>query len=66
LKERYLATNSKKWDPNNFFPKLLGTINVDPLLDNTNTPRGVKKAITLDRCFDKQPWIYNRTESSNF
>ena len=22
--------------------------------------------MTLDRCFDKQPWIYNRTESTHF
>ena len=30
------------------------------------TPRGQRKAITLERCFDKQPWIYNRTHSAHF
>lgn len=50
-KTRYTATNSKKWDPNNFLPSLLNK--TKPLDDKTLTPRGQKKAITLDRCFDK-------------
>jgi hypothetical protein len=37
-----------------------------PLLDNTNTPRGSKRAITLDRCFDKFAWMYNRTSPDRF
>ena len=63
-KTRYIATNSKKWDPNNFLPSLLSQ--TKPLDDTSLTPRGQKKAITLERCFDKQPWIYNRTHSAHF
>lgn len=50
-KTRYTATNSLKWDPNNFLPKLL--TKTKPLNDTTHTPRGTKKKITLERCFDK-------------
>jgi hypothetical protein len=61
---RYLATNSLKWNPNSFMPTLLHS--EKPLLDNTNTPRGQKRAITLDRCFDKFAWMYNRTSPDRF
>lgn len=30
------------------------------------TPRGAKKAMTLDRAFDHQPWIYNRNTCDRF
>lgn len=30
-------------------------------MDNTHTPRGSRKAITLDRAFDHDPWIYNKS-----
>lgn len=63
-KTRYTATNSLKWDPNNFMPTLLH--DTAPLNDVTLTPRGQKRAITLERCFDKQPWMYNRTQSAHF
>ena len=70
---KYMATNSKKWNPNNFFPTLLGAgppnyedSNLRPLLDNSNTPRGAKKAMTLERNFDTFAWMYNRTHSENF
>lgn len=63
-KTRYTATNSLKWDPNNFMPTLLH--DTAPLDDTTLTPRGQKRAITLERCFDKYPWIYNRTQSAHF
>ena len=70
LDERYFATQSAKWDPNTFYPSLLnktGTkYEAGPLLDNTHTPRGAKKAITLDRAFNRVPWMYNRTASENF
>ena len=39
-------------------PTLLGK--VTPQLDNTNTPRGAKRAITLERSFDKFAWMYTR------
>ena len=64
-KTRYMATNSRKWDPNDFLPNLLNK-NLTPLLDNTHTPRGAKRETTLERCFDHQPWMYNRTESAHF
>lgn len=70
---KYMATMSKKWNPNNFFPTLLGAgppdyenSNLKPLLDNSNTPRGAKKAMTLERNFDTFAWMYNRTTSENF
>jgi|TARA_B110000305_G_C18983678_1_gene422799 hypothetical protein len=40
-KTRYTATNSLKWTPNNFLPKLL--TKTKPLNDTTGTPRGTKK-----------------------
>ena len=36
------------------------------LLDNTNTPRGAKRAITLDRNFDTFAWMYNRKHGDSF
>jgi len=30
------------------------------LLDRTNTPRGAQRAITLERNFDKDIWLYNK------
>lgn len=59
-----MATNSLKWDPNNFMPTLLHS--EKPLLDNTNTPRAAKRAITLERSFDKFAWMYNRNTLENF
>ena len=37
-----------------------------PLLDNTHTPRGAKKAITLERSFDRLPWMHNRNTMNDF
>jgi hypothetical protein len=34
---------------------------VKPLIDNTYTPRGARKQIILERNFDKDPWIYNKS-----
>ena len=39
---------------------------VKPLLDNSNTPRGAKKAITLERTFDHDVWIYNKNHMDEF
>ena len=58
---RYLATNPKVWYPNQQSPKKTNEINIEPLLDTSFTPRGAKKEITLDRCFDNLPWMYNRS-----
>lgn len=61
----YKATNSKKWNPNSFLPNLLAKNEV-PMHDGQLTPRGVKKAMTLDRGFDHHPWIYNRSTCDRF
>lgn len=37
-----------------------------PLIDNTHTPRGAKKAITLERNFDRDIWVYNKSTLDNF
>ena len=70
LDQRYFATNPLKWDQNNFYPSLLGktgsVYDAAPLLDNTHTPRGAKKAITLERSFDRVPWMHNRTGMESF
>lgn len=59
-----MAINSLKWDPNNFMPTLLH--GEKPLLDNSNTPRGAKRAITLERSFDTFAWMYNRNTLEGF
>jgi hypothetical protein len=63
-RQPYLATNSLKWDPNNFMPTLLNS--EKPLLDNSNTPRGAKRAITLERSFDSFPFMYSRNTMEGF
>ena len=62
--DTWRATNPLKWTPNSFLPTLLG--NTSPLLDGTHTPRGAKRAITLERSFDKNAWMYNRNTMDNF
>lgn len=60
-----MPINSKKWDPNSFFPCLLGK-NEKPMYEGQLTPRGAKKSMTLERAFDHQPWIYNRSTCDRF
>jgi len=62
--EANITKTNAKWDPNNFSLKLLD--DTKPLLDNSNTPRAAKKAITLERCFDHDIWIYNKTSLDEF
>ena len=65
--EKYICTNSLVWSPNQFSPEIIGNKNETPLLlDRTATPRGFMKAISLERTFDRYPWMYNRKHSSNF
>lgn len=52
------------WKPNDFFPNLLST--TKPLLDRTHTPRGALRAITLDRNFAKEKWLYNKKDMDAF
>ena len=62
--EAKIQHTTAKWDPNNFHPKLIQE--VKPLIDNSNTPRGAKKAITLERNFDRDIWVYNKTSLDDF
>ena len=50
--------------PNTFSLNLIE--NTKPLLDNSNTPRSAKKAITLERVFDHDVWVYNKTSLDDF
>lgn len=52
------------WTPNGFFPNLLST--TKPLLDRTHTPRGAKRAITLERNFAREKWLYNKKDLDDF
>lgn len=66
-KLEYETTVSKTqgiFKPNNFSLNILQE--VKPLLDNSNTPRGAKKAITLERNFDHDVWIYNKNHMDEF
>ena len=52
------------WAPNNFFPKLIQE--TKPLLDRTHTPRGALRAITLERNFAPEKWLYNKKDMGDF
>jgi len=59
-----MAINSLKWNPNSFANNFID--NTAPLLDRTHTPRGAKKAIALERTFDKEKWYYPRKHPESF
>ena len=63
LKDRYFPVNPLVWNPNDFMPAFLN--NVKPLMDRTHTPRGAKKAISLERIFDKEIWIPTNSHCNN-
>ena len=50
--------------PNTFSLNLFSE--TKPLLDNSNTPRAAKKAITLERNFDHDIWVYNKGSLDDF
>ena len=54
-KDRYIAVNPLKWNPNDFVPDII--FNTTALNDKTHTPRGAKRAISLGRTFDKDTWV---------
>ena len=62
------TTTVKKTDtiikPNTFSLNIFSE--TKPLLDNSNTPRAAKKAITLERNFDHDIWVYNKTSLDDF
>ena len=53
-----------KWQANSFKPEIFTL--VKPLIDNSNTPRGARKAITLERNFDRDMWVYNKKSLDDF
>ena len=52
------------WKPNDFMPNLLSPTR--PLLDRTHTPRGALRAITLERNFAHEKWLYNKKDMDAF
>jgi len=52
------------WTPNSFYGKVI--TNTMPLLDRTHTPRGALRAITLERNFAPEKWLYNKKDMSDF
>ena len=40
--------------------------NIKPLCDGTYTPRGAKRATSLERTFDGHAWMYNRNAMDSF
>lgn len=59
LFETKVTRSDRVWSPNTFSLNLMQT-QTPMLLDRSNTPRGAKKAITLERTFDKDIWVYNK------
>ena len=52
------------WKPNNFSLSVISP--TKPLLDRTHTPRGALRAITLERNFAREKWLYNKKDMSDF
>ena len=46
------------WRPNKHAPDALAPLN--PMIDRAGTPRSVNRAITLDRNFSRERWLYNK------
>ena len=59
LFETKVTRSDRVWEPNNFTMQQLQH-KTPLLLDRTHTPRGAKRAITLERTFDKDVWVYNK------
>ena len=60
----HLPGTNGVWKSNNHWPKLLN--NTKPLLDRTHTPRGALRAITLERNFAREKWLYNKQDMDLF
>lgn len=56
--ERYMAMNSKKWNPNSFVPTFLDTF--EPLRYSPLNSVQKKHAVSLERIFDNDIWYPNR------
>lgn len=57
--ESKVTRTDRVWCPNTFSMNLMET-KTPMLLDRSNTPRGALRAITLERTFDKDIWVYNK------
>jgi len=60
----HLPGTNGVWKSNSFFPKLISE--TKPLLDRTHTPRGALRAITLERNFAREKWLYNKKDMDLF
>ena len=60
----HLPGTNGVWKPNDFYGKII--TDTKPLLDRTHTPRGAKRAITLERNFAPEKWLYNKKDLSDF
>ena len=59
-----IAGTNGVWQPNNFSLKVISP--TKPLLDRTHTPRGALRAITLERNFAREKWLYNKKDMDMF
>lgn len=59
LFETKVTRTDRVWNPNTFSLNLVQS-QTPLLLDRSNTPRGAQRAITLERTFDKDIWVYNK------
>ena len=62
--ETHMPGTNGTWKPNSNYPSLLS--NTRPLLDRTHTPRGALRAITLERNFAREKWLYNKKDMDEF
>ena len=62
--QTWRPTNALVWKPNDFLPNLLSK--TKGLNDRTHTPRGANKAVSLERAFDANAWMYNRKTMDSF
>ena len=56
---RHIGTTKGVWQSNSFSLNPLNKFK--PMLAREKTPRGTLRAITLDRNFSKEKWLYNKS-----
>ena len=59
LFETKVTRSDRVWEPNNTTMQQFQQ-KTPLLLDRTHTPRGTKRAIALERTFDRDIWVYNK------
>ena len=60
----HIGDSKGVWKSNSFTPALLAPHK--PALACELTPRAAKRAITLDRNFSKEKWLYNKNQMDDF